>query len=375
MATAAWGTDGTLPRPVRPIAPAWLDPNDPVTFIGLGADMLRRGRADSAAAAFYWASRIDPTLAIPYYGRSVALLLAYGRPVHAASGHDFWVPVSKIPMWRLAVIDSLRSEALARDPFMRAVYDHLLTGRPALHSLDDVDDPAIRGYWMYDFGYLKLADSLLGVALTRKPDRSQFRDLRARAEYALGRYDSAVVQLHVLLDTLSHRDSTSLTLAYSSKELIYYALGDAEMKRGDTTAARIAFEDAIGENAAFYPAHSRLGALALSRNDRATAFRELALATEVAPNDPALLLFHATTLLDGGDAGQAVVELLKAIDLDPYFAKPYLYLGKAQEARGDPERAAQAYEEYAAHARSNAPESVRALAYADTLRRRLAKTH
>lgn len=371
MARSAWGTGATLPRPARPDVPASLDANDPVTFIALGADMLRRGRADSAAAAFYWASRLDPTLPVPYYGRSVALLLAYGRPMPDFSGDAVWVPVAKIPAWRLAVIDSLRREALARDPFLPAIYDHLLTGRPPLHSLDDVEDPAVRGYWMYDFGRLDLADSLLGVALARKPGRSRLRELRARTEYALGRYDSAAVQLRILLDTLSHRDSSRLTLAYPSKELIYYALGDAEAKRGDTTASRIAFEHAIDENAAFYPAHSRLAMLAVNRKDLAGAVREIALATDVAPDDPALILLHAAALLDRGDAGQAAVELLKAIDIDPYFAKPYLFLGRAHEARGDPARAAQAYEEYAAHARVTAPDRRWAEAYADTLRSRL----
>lgn len=332
--------------------------------------MLGRGRADSAAAAFYWASRIDPTLATPFYGRSVALLLTYARPVRTPVGEDVWVPIAKIPGWRLAVIDSLRREALARDPFMRGIYDHLLTGRPALHSLDDVADPAVRGYWMYDFGKLKLADSLLGVALTQKPGRSYLRQLRARAEYELGRYDSAVVQLRVLLDTLSHRDSSSLVLAYPSKELIYLALGDAQKQRGDTTAARVAFEDAIGENAAFYPAHARLARLAVDRKDLTTAIREIGLASEIAPDDPALILLHAAALLDAGEPRQAVAELLEAIDADPYFAKPYLFLGRAYEALGDRERAAQAYEEYAAHVRSAAPEAAWARAHADTLRSR-----
>jgi len=370
---SAWGTGTTLPRPARPDVPSWLDPNDPVTYIALGADMLRRGRADSAAAAFYWASRIDPTLAQPYYGRSVALLLAYGRRQQDFFGTAVWVPVAKIPGWRVAVIDSLRREALARDPFLRADYDHLLTGRPPLFLLQKVRDPAARGYWMYDFGNLTEADSLLGVALQKKPGRAGLRELRARAEYELGRYDSAVVQLRVLLDTLSQRDSSSLALAYRSKELIYYALGYAEAKRGDTTAARIAFEDAVDENAAFYPAHSRLAALAVDRRDVTTAMHELALATEIVPNDPTLLFFHSATLLDGGKPGQAAVELLKAIDLDPYFAKPYLFLGKAHEARGDTERAAEAYEEYVGHERLDAPDRAWARAYADTLRARLAK--
>lgn len=370
---SAWGTGTTLPRPARPDVPRWGDPKDPYTFIGLGARMLMHGRADSAAAAFYWASLVDPTLAEPYYARSVALLLTYARPVEDLYG-DVWEPVTKIPPWRLAVIDSLRREALARDPFLRANYDHLLTGRPPFFALAKVRDPAVRGYWMYEWGALPLADSLLGVALRKKPGRARLREVRARAEYELGRYDSAAVQLHVLLDTLSHRDSSSLALAYSSKELIYYALGYTEAKRGDTTAARIAFEDAIAENAAFYPAHSRLAALAVDRNDVRTASHELELATEVAPDDPTLLFFHAATLLDAGEPGQAAAELLKAIDIDPYFAKPYLFLGKAHEARGDVARAADAYEEYVSHERQNAPERAWAQAYADTLRSRLAKS-
>jgi tetratricopeptide (TPR) repeat protein len=375
MATSAWGSGATLPVPARPHVPAWLDANDPVSYIGLGADMLRRGRADSAAAAFYWASRIDPTLAVPYYGRSVALLLTYGHPVRTGFGDNVWIPVARIPAWRLMVVDSLRREALAREPFLLGIYDHLLTGRPAYHALDDVDDPAVRGYWMYDFGKMGAADSLLGAALQKSPGRSYLRDLRARAEYSLGRYDSAVVQLNVLLDTLSHRDSTTLTLAYSSKELIYYAVGEAEAMKGDTAAARIAFEDAIAENAAFYPAHSRLAALAVSRKDLATAMRELSLATELAPGDPTLLLYHAAALLDEGEPGAAVVEVTKAIEADPYFAKSYLVLAKAHEARGEIGPAARAYDEYAAHERATAVRRLWARAYADTLRSRVAAAH
>ena len=335
--------------------------------------MLVRGRADSAAAAFYWASRFDPTLAQPYYGRSVALLLTYARQVKEYFGDDVWVPVAKIPRWRVAVVDSLRHEALARDPFVRAEYDHLLTGRPPFFALSQVRDPATRGYWMYDFGQAALADSLLGVALTAEPGRARLRELRARAEYDLGRYDSAVVQLRVLLDTLSHRDSTTLTLAYPSKEMIYYALGYAQAQRGDTAGARLAFENAIAENAAFYPAHTRLAAVAVQRSDVAAAIRELGVALEIAPNDPALLFFHAAVLLDGGDPGRAAVELVKAIDIDPYFAKPYLMLGKAHEARGDLERAAEAYSDYASRERLKDPQRLWAEAYADTLRRRLEK--
>ena len=371
MARSAWGTGTTLPHPAQPVIYCCSDPKDPYTFIALGDGMLDRGRADSAAAAFFWASRLDPTMAHPYYARSVALLLTYARQVQQIFTNDIWVPTGTIPRWRAEIIDSLRREALSRDPFLAARYEHLLTGRPPIALLATVGDEAVRGYWLYDIGETAMADSLLGVALAKEPGRAHLREIRARAEYDLGRYDSAAVQLRILLDTLSHRDSSSRALAYTSKEMIYYALGYTHAQRGDTAAARLAFESAIGENAAFYPAHARLATLAVKRSDGATAVRELGLATELAPDDPSLRLFYGAALLDAGSAGRAAVELLKAIDLDPYFAKPYFFLGKAHEARADAARAADAYEEYASRERFNSPERVWAQAYADTLRSRL----
>ena len=369
-AVSAWGTGTTLPIPARPPLPSYSDPKDPVSYLVLGDWMLRRGRADSAAAAFFWASRLDPTLAQPYYARSVALLLVYARPHQAPFAGDVWVPVAKIPLWRLAVIDSLRREALARDPFLPPSYDHLLTGRPPFWALARVRDPAARGYWLYDFGERELADSVLGVALKKQPGRAHLRELRARAEYELGRYDSAAAQLRILLDTLSHRDSTTLGMGYSSKEMIYYALGYTHVQRADTAAARLAFESAVVENAAFYPAHLWLATLASRRGEPDVAEREMATATDIAPTDATMRLLHGVSLLENGAAGRATAELLKAIDLDPWFAKLYFYLGKAHEARGDPARAAEAYEAYASRERLNSGERVWAQSHSDSLRAR-----
>jgi Tfp pilus assembly protein PilF len=368
---AAWGTGATMPAPAQPDIPCCSDPKDPDTFIALGGGMLDRGHADSAAAAFYWASRLDPTLAHPYYARSVALLLTYARQVQQ-SYSDIWLPITSVPLARVAFIDSLRQEALTRDPFLRASYDRLLTGRPPAYAVAQMRDPAMRGYWSYDFGLAEAADSLLGVALQQRPGRARLREIRARAEFDLGRYDSAAVQLRIALDTLAHRDSSRLTLAYSSKEMIHYALGFIHAQREDTAAARQSFENAIVENAAFYAAHARLATLATERGDDSTAARELGLAIELAPNDPTLRYYRGVALIRAGRPGTAAAELLQAIDLDPWFAKPYYFLGKAHEARQDMARAADAYEAYAGRERFNAPERVWAQAYADTLRSRLA---
>jgi tetratricopeptide (TPR) repeat protein len=330
--------------------------------------MLARGHADSAAAAYYWASRLDPTRAYPYYARSIALLLTYGRQETGFAGGTVWARVADVPPARLVVIDSLHFEALSRDPFLPQRLDHLLTGRPPNGAILRLRDPAARGYWAYAVGAFGDADSLLGVALRARPGRATLREIRARAEYALGRYDSAAVQLRVLLDTLSHRDSSALRPAYSSKEMIYYALGQTHAQRGDTAAARIAFESAIGENAAFYPAHTRIAALASARGDVATAIRELAAATEIAPSDPSVRYFYGVALLEGGAPGPALVQLLRAIDLDPWYAKPYLFVGRAYERRGDLACAAEAYAEYAERESVHAAERAWARARADSLR-------
>ena len=370
MVVSAWGKGPDLPKPARPAVLKRSDEKDPFSYLEVGDRMLGRGRADSAAAAFYWASRLDPTIARPYYARSVALLLTYVRPRRDTTGSALWEPKTSIPPARLMKIDSLRREALARDPFLPPSYDHLFTGRPSLWMIARIADPGVRGLLFYDVGRAALADSLLGVALRAEPGRALLREVRARAEYDLGRYDSAAANLRVLLDTLSHRDSVSLRLTYRSKELMYYALGYAEAQRGDTAGARRAFEDAIGENAAFYPAHARLATLASERGDPVTAAAELAAATELAPNDASLRFFYGAALLESGATARAITALLATIDLDPWFAKPYLYLGKAYEMRGDSTRALEAYEEYASRERMNEPQRARAIEHADQLRAR-----
>ena len=273
MVVSAWGKGPELPKPARPAVLKRSDDKDPFAYLEVGDRMLGRGRADSAAAAFYWASLLDPTIARPYYARSVALLLAYVRPQRDTTGAALWEPKTTIPRSRLLTVDSLRGEALARDPFLPPSYDHLFTGRPPISM-------------------------------------------------------------------------------------------------GDAAAARRAFEDAIGENAAFYPAHARLATLASERGDPVTAAAELAAAIELAPNDPSLRFFYGAALLESSSPDRAIGALLAAIDLDPWFAKPYLYLGKAYETRGDFARAIEAYEEFASRERINDPERLKATAHADLLRAR-----
>ena len=76
-----------------------------------------------------------------------------------------------------------------------------------------------------------------------------------------------------------------------------------------------------------------------------SAIRELAAAVEIAPDDPSVRYFYGVALLAGGAPRQALAELLRAINLDPWYAKPYFSAGRACELGGDLACAAEAYTE------------------------------
>jgi hypothetical protein len=60
--------------PARPVLPATADTNDVEAYLAWGKSKLQKSPAD-AAAAFYWASRLDPARPGAYYARWVALQL------------------------------------------------------------------------------------------------------------------------------------------------------------------------------------------------------------------------------------------------------------------------------------------------------------
>src|SRR5712692_402598 len=68
--------------PRRPRLAAEADTNDAVSYYQLGVERLERN-PDAAAAAFYWAARLDPLSAQAWYGQYVAQLAhSSSRLVH-----------------------------------------------------------------------------------------------------------------------------------------------------------------------------------------------------------------------------------------------------------------------------------------------------
>lgn len=334
--------------PPRPPLVAGADTNDPRAYFELGE--LRIGsEPDTAAAAFWWAARLDPWWAEPVYARAVALLASRNYTARArARGIR---PEPERDALVMATVDSLMMRASSLDPFFVRSLDYVLTGRMPAFMAERMGDPVDGAYVAIDAGDYDHAAALLGRALAKHPGQASTRYLRAQAFYHLARYDSAAGELAHAIDTLRARDTSRRTLTtYRSKEMLYFALGTAQSARHDTAAARAAYEQALVENLGFAMARVRLAGLALAHADTAGALRELDAALFTTPDDPALQYFYGELLASVGQTRGAIDRLLRAVSLDPDFAAPHLLLGRIAEAIGEREEAADEYASYLQHA-------------------------
>ena len=319
--------------------------NAPDAYMAYGLSKLGV-EPDSAAAAFYWASRLDPWRAEPLYARSLAILLAHLPPAGATFQQRRRVD-GRLTRAQAEQADSLMRLAMAHDPFLVRQWDYLLTAR--------MKDPADAGYWAFDAGEYADAATLLGKALVAHPDKVILRGYRAQAFYHLRQYDSAGSELTQMLDSLVTRDEHGPSLVYRSKELVYYALGFVRVQQGDTARARDAFGRALSENLGFYMAHVRLAGIALAQRDTAGALREMEQALITNGADPALRFHYAEILALSGKAPDALDELRRAVELDPDYAAPYQLAGSLYEADGDTAAAVGSYRAFVAHSYPASP--------------------
>src|SRR4029077_17961304 len=99
--------------PKRPKLEAGADTNFAPAYYESGVATIARD-PERAAAAFYWAARLDPAWAQPLYARRVALLLADPTLlVGDMNGHRRYVESKEA-----RTIDSLELRALMLDPFL-----------------------------------------------------------------------------------------------------------------------------------------------------------------------------------------------------------------------------------------------------------------
>jgi len=327
----------------RPRLAAAADTNSWEAYFDLGVALLRR-RPDEAEAAFYWASRLNPERAEPLFGRWVAFhLLDQKRWTDYLDERE---KVRSAP--DVLAHDSLRLAAMARNPFVHRgleiiLYDEL----PGRWRQDDLSLGWI-AYAKPDF-----PDALRHFARAVRHDPRRYarvRALRAQAFVAQRQFDSAQAEMLALAAELERRDAERTVAAYESKEFLHYASGLLYAIRGQPEQAREALRSAVVENLAFYPAQLWLGDLALNGGDPAAAAHDYEEALVVGSKDAVLQYHYGLALAGLGRHQEAAAALRRAVELEAWYAAPWLELGRALERTGDAGAARGAYETYVGRA-------------------------
>jgi tetratricopeptide (TPR) repeat protein len=359
-----------VPRPKGAIA----DTNDAQAYFAYG---VRRFESDPevAAAAFYWAARLDPGFADAWYARRTALLMKDEglRRTFVNGGRN--ARDSK----QLRALDSLYLRALNLNPLLYRRFDkRLLTShitremlREAQRSGSDVSPgevdyaistwlqkagPEFRAWVAYGDGQFDEALRLYASAEKSTKFKAGVRIERGRIFGMKGQLDSAVAQLRLALTEMRSRDTKDLVYFYDSKALFEHTIGILLEQQSDFDGARDAYGKALQEDLAFYPAHQRLGLLALGMHDTTTALTELELAVQIAGDEPFLHYLYGWALGAAGKYQESSEQLKKAVELEPYFALPQVTLGQVYEQLHDGKNAQAAYTAYLARASQTAPQ-------------------
>jgi tetratricopeptide (TPR) repeat protein len=226
--------------------------------------------------------------------------------------------------------------SVIRDDVMRR--SRARGGDPGRMEVDEAIENYLRGgdnefrawmaYGASDFdGALRLYDAALGSS--RHP--ASVRMERARILGMRGQADSAVAEFNRAVEAQRKDDEKDLVVFYDSKAQAEFSIGVLLEGNGDANGAREAYGRALQEDLSYYPAHLRLGLLALGKKDTSTAVSELALASQLAVDEPHVHYVHGYVLAALQHYPDAVVELRKAVELEPYYALPYLTLGQVYE--------------------------------------------
>jgi tetratricopeptide (TPR) repeat protein len=338
------------PAPDRPSLPNDADRNDPWAYYRFGQSALRRD-PEKAADAFYWAARLNPVWAEPYYARRIALLLRDPRRLTRYFRGDAGVTRSK----ETIAIDSLYLYALNLNPFLGPQLDHLIleavirelsnqaanrTGRSASDIAYGIDlylsrgPPEWRAMMAYREGNYADALALYAKAIEKSKAKGGLLAERGRLFYQIGQHDSALLMITQALDEMRKADKNDLVFLYQSKALMEQRIGLIEHVKGHNKEAKYAFGRALEEDLSYFPAHVQLALLALENGDTAAVTSEMELAVQIKPDDAGIRYQYGFALGSLNRLHEAEVQLKKAIELDSDFAVPHFVLSQVYEASG-----------------------------------------
>jgi Tfp pilus assembly protein PilF len=334
------GQDNPVKEPKRPKLDSGRDTNSAAAYYQWGMQHLT-DRPDKAADAFYWAARLEPSGAEPWYGRWAALLLTRQH-------RDMFALVSEDSRNRKenAKIDSLKYEALMREPLIYTKLDAVLArdffqaiSQATDGEINEVDlamvpDPELKGWLAYGSGRFDESVKQYAIAISRKPKEYGLHAGRARAFIPLLQYDSAAAEFEAERRVEQQREESTLVRVYNSKEMLQFSIGRVRETQDRKAAAQEAYDQALVENLGFYPAHMALGRMALASNDTTAAMKEYELAAQLAPARADVHYLYGVLLMTRRSFDEAAEQFHLAVEADPYFVKPYVPLAYIREGQG-----------------------------------------
>lgn len=380
------------PEPVvaRPKLRDVTDTNDARAYFNQGVARFEQD-PDEAAAAFYWAAKINPAWGEPMYARRAALIMADQAMLRGVMEGNKRTTESD----EMRRLDSLQLRALLASPFLFRQLDRPMFmryfkesvkrdirangGNENASDLDyaidrylDRSSEYMRGWMAYGMGDYPSALKHYDLAMGNSRDKSGIRIERARILAMQGKEANAIAEFKLALEELRKLDQKDLVVLYNSKALAEFSIAILQESMGDVASARESYGRALTEDLAYYPAHMRLGLLALGAKDTATAASELALAAQLAPEESHVRYMHGFVLVHSGRYADGIAELRKSVELDPYYAIPYFLTGQAYEQLNKGPEAMAAYQEFLARASTNEPQRSYATERRDELKEILA---
>jgi tetratricopeptide (TPR) repeat protein len=332
--------------PPRPKVTFPMDSNFAGTYLQIGMARLSKD-PETAAAAFHWARRIDPSLADAFYSERIARHLSDTRQLG-----DYLVRNRSVMRRKeILEIDSLQIEALIRNPMLnprldRAMLELFVDNATGQSNMIDWDrsDPSNAAWLAMSNGEYARAAELYGKAVKRYKTAYGYHLDRALAFFLSMQPDSSLAALDAYIEASRKDEKKEVVFVYQSKALAEYTIGWVNDRMGRSDKAKEAYGRALTEDLSFAMAHSALGDLARAAGDTATSLLEYDLAVQLRGEDPFLRLHYGNALLAAGRAEDAAVQFEKAVELEPFYALPWFALGKASEALGRKARAIEAYQ-------------------------------
>ena len=321
-------------EPRRPKMESHRDTNAAAAYYYWGLGQMRASPR-SAQDAFYWASRLDPAWADPLYAQRIAY--------HLSDLERFWKYLTGTRYVLRAAetrrVDSLLYRAMLRDPFLFRRHDKMLIDRLIQELTEGYgglmgSSPSFLAWVAYSDTRFPQAVELYRRAIEKNPKDYDLHAERARAFFHMGRFDSTVAEMNLALEGYRKEDDKDLVVLYESKAMYEYSIANAHIQAGQFAEAREALGRALAEDLSFYVAHQRMAALALAAGDTATALSEYQLAVDLNTDDAPLRTEYGAVLIALGKHADAEPQLLRAIELEPWYARSYALLGAAYEGLG-----------------------------------------